>query len=61
MTPFYWNDLALLPQRAVWRAADRTLFVADVHIGKAASFRAAPAAFCLDAGEVRQPLHSPSC
>jgi DNA ligase-associated metallophosphoesterase len=41
MKPFYWNDLALLPQRAVWRAADRTLFVADVHIGKAASFRAA--------------------
>ncbi len=41
MKPFYWNDLALLPQRAVWSAAERTLFVADVHIGKAASFRAA--------------------
>jgi uncharacterized protein len=41
MKPFYWNDLALLPQRAVWSAAERTLFVADVHIGKAATFRAA--------------------
>jgi DNA ligase-associated metallophosphoesterase len=41
MKPFYWNDLALLPQRAVWDAAERTLFVADVHIGKAAGFRAA--------------------
>jgi DNA ligase-associated metallophosphoesterase len=41
MKPFYWNDLALLPQRAIWSAAERTLFVADVHIGKAASFRAA--------------------
>jgi uncharacterized protein len=38
---FFWNDLVLLPQRAVWCAAERTLFVADVHIGKAASFRAA--------------------
>jgi DNA ligase-associated metallophosphoesterase len=38
---FFWRDLALLPQRAAWRAATRTLFVADVHIGKAASFRAA--------------------
>ena len=41
MKSFFWNDLMLLPQRAVWSAADRTLFVADVHIGKAASFRAA--------------------
>ena len=41
MKAFYWHDLALLPQRAVWREATRTLFVADVHIGKAAAFRAA--------------------
>jgi uncharacterized protein len=38
---FAWRDLTLLPERAVWRAASRTLFVADVHIGKAAAFRAA--------------------
>jgi DNA ligase-associated metallophosphoesterase len=38
---FLWRDLTLLPERAVWREASRTLFVADVHIGKAAAFRAA--------------------
>lgn len=32
--------LALLPERAAWHAASRTLFVADLHLGKAASFRA---------------------
>lgn len=31
--------LHLLPQKAVWWAATETLFVADVHIGKAATFR----------------------
>ena len=41
MKSFFWNDLELLPQRAVWSAVERALFVADVHIGKAASFRAA--------------------
>jgi DNA ligase-associated metallophosphoesterase len=40
MNSFDWNGLALLPQRAVWRDDARTLFVADVHIGKAAHFRA---------------------
>ncbi len=30
----------LLPERALWWPAARTLFVADVHLGKAASFRA---------------------
>ena len=30
----------LLPQRAVWLPARRALLVADVHLGKAASFRA---------------------
>ena len=40
MRPHLWNGLALLPQRAVWREDTRTLFVADVHIGKAAAFRA---------------------
>lgn len=35
------NDvLDLLPGRAAWWPLQRTLFVADVHIGKAASFRA---------------------
>jgi DNA ligase-associated metallophosphoesterase len=41
MKSFLWNGLALLPGRAVWRADTKTLFVADVHIGKAAAFRAA--------------------
>jgi len=41
MKSFTWNGLKLLPQRAVWREATRALFVADVHIGKAAAFRAA--------------------
>ena len=40
MNSFDWNGLKLLPQRAVWREDARTLFVADVHIGKAAHFRA---------------------
>jgi uncharacterized protein len=38
---FDWRGLTLLPERAVWRAQSRTLFVADVHLGKAAAFRAA--------------------
>jgi DNA ligase-associated metallophosphoesterase len=32
--------LRLLPGRAAWHAGARTLFVADVHLGKAASYRA---------------------
>lgn len=32
--------LHLLPERALWWPTGRTLFVADVHLGKAASFRA---------------------
>lgn len=31
--------LWLLPERAVWWPAQRTLFIADLHLGKAASFR----------------------
>lgn len=34
------RGLTLLPQRAVWQAATRTLWIADPHFGKAASFRA---------------------
>jgi DNA ligase-associated metallophosphoesterase len=34
------GDLALLPERAVWSAATRTLWVADLHLGKGAAFRA---------------------
>lgn len=30
----------LLPERALWWPAARTLFIADLHLGKAASFRA---------------------
>lgn len=33
--------LALLPQRAVYWPRERTLFVADFHLGKAAAFRSA--------------------
>ena len=33
------QTLALLPGKAVWWAARRTLFVADLHVGKAATFR----------------------
>jgi uncharacterized protein len=35
--------LTLLPERAVWSVPERTLFVADLHLGKAAAFRAAGA------------------
>ena len=31
----------LLPELAAWHAASRTLFVADLHLGKSAAFRAA--------------------
>lgn len=31
--------LEMLPERALWWPAQKTLFVADVHLGKAASFR----------------------
>ncbi len=34
------RGLTLLAQRAVWAETTRTLFVADVHLGKAATFRA---------------------
>ncbi len=54
MKVFIWNDLTLLPQRAVWREATRTLFVADVHIGKAATFRAA--GLPVPAGTTRENL-----
>lgn len=35
------QQLALLPDRAVWWPLARTLFIADSHFGKAATFRAA--------------------
>jgi len=34
-------DIVLLPGRAAWMPATRTLLVADVHLGKAATFRQA--------------------
>jgi len=34
------KNLTLLPEPAVWHAPSRTLVVADVHLGKAAAFRA---------------------
>ena len=38
----YWADaeVHLLPERAVWWPAGQTLFIADLHIGKAATYRA---------------------
>ena len=33
-------ELRLMPERAAWCAQSETLFVADVHLGKAATFRA---------------------
>jgi DNA ligase-associated metallophosphoesterase len=33
------ESLTLLPERAVWWARERTLFIADPHFGKAATFR----------------------
>ncbi len=35
------ETLALLPERALWWARERTLFIADPHFGKAATFRCA--------------------
>ena len=34
------QELWLLPERAAWHAASGTLFVADLHLGKSAAFRA---------------------
>jgi DNA ligase-associated metallophosphoesterase len=34
------QSLWLLPERAAWHAVSRTLFIADLHLGKSASFRA---------------------
>ena len=34
------ESLQLLPERALWWPAGRTVFVADLHIGKAATYRA---------------------
>ncbi|MFZ2988406.1 ligase-associated DNA damage response endonuclease PdeM [Ideonella sp.] len=40
--PVHWagQDLQLLPDRALWWPAQRVLFIADLHIGKAATYRA---------------------
>lgn len=35
-----YRGLTLLPDRAVWQGETRTLWIADLHLGKAASFRA---------------------
>ncbi|MCK9689678.1 ligase-associated DNA damage response endonuclease PdeM [Scleromatobacter humisilvae] len=34
------DELWLLPERAAWHADSRTLFIADLHLGKSATFRA---------------------
>jgi len=54
MKTFAWNGLTLLPERAVWREETRALFVADVHLGKAATFRAA--GLPVPAGTTRENL-----
>jgi DNA ligase-associated metallophosphoesterase len=38
-TEYPYRGLCLLVERAVWHAASRTLWVADVHLGKAAAYR----------------------
>ena len=44
MTALEWSwggsPLTFLPQRALWRAEGRELFVADLHLGKAEAFQA---------------------
>jgi DNA ligase-associated metallophosphoesterase len=38
--PHAHRELLLLPERAAWEPRTRTLWIADVHLGKAATFRA---------------------
>ena len=40
LSSYAYRGLALLPGRAVWQASTQTLWIADPHFGKAASFRA---------------------
>ena len=40
LSSYTHDGLVLLPHRAIWEAQSRTLYVADVHLGKAATFRA---------------------
>lgn len=35
------EDVVLMPERALWWARERTLFIADPHFGKASTFRSA--------------------
>ena len=35
------EKLVLLPERAIWWAREKTLFIADPHFGKASTFRSA--------------------
>ena len=41
-TTVHWAgvELRLLPDPALWWPAEATVFIADLHLGKAASFRA---------------------
>lgn len=39
-TSLAFRGLTMLPQRGVWEGATRTLWVADLHLGKAATYRA---------------------
>ena len=38
----YWAnvEIHLLPERAIWLPTEKTLFIADLHMGKAATYRA---------------------
>lgn len=40
LTSYLHDGLVLLPRYAIWEPQSRTLYVADVHLGKAATFRA---------------------
>jgi DNA ligase-associated metallophosphoesterase len=45
----------LLPERAAWHGASRTLFIADLHLGKSATFRAR--GLPVPAGTTQDNLH----
>ncbi len=40
LSSYVHDGLVLLPRSAIWDPQNRTLYVADVHLGKAATFRA---------------------
>lgn len=62
---FGGETLQLLAQRAVWWKAQAVLFIADVHLGKQAAFRAAsipvPDSTAADLARLSDLIHSTRC